>query len=695
MRRFLARLLGRWKKRRGESSQGELPETHLLNALMEHLPDNIYFKDRESRFIRINKAAAQWYGLEDPAQAIGKTDFDLFAAEHAHQAFDDEQSIIRTGDPLLHIEEKETWPDGDVTWVDTSKLPLSDDEGRLIGTFGISRDITEKKRAEENLQAAKAVAEAARAAAEAASRAKSEFVANMSHEIRTPMNAIIGMSELLLDSGLDATQKDYAKTILDAGDSLLALLNDILDFSKIEAGKIELDPAPFDVRESIGGTMKALAVRAHRQLLELACCIEPDVPETVIGDLGRLRQVLVNLVGNAIKFTPQGEVVLRVGLAEQSVDAAVLEFAVRDTGIGIPADKLHAIFEEFEQADRSTTRRFGGTGLGLTIASRLVGIMGGSVRVESQPGQGSTFTFTACFGLPKDVSRPTPKSEAAALQGVPILVVDDNATNRQILEQVLSNWGMEPTTVAGGGEALAELTSAQRAGRPYPLILSDVHMPAMDGFTLSQAIRQKSDLANAKIVMLSSGGYPEEAARCREFDIAAYLTKPVKQSELFDTVAAVMGLAAPPGEKAARSAGETSVPAQPRRSLRVLLAEDSLVNQKLAVAVMERWGHTVTVAANGKEAVDAWAVGRFDVILMDVEMPEMDGLQATAAIRQQERGLDRHIPIIAMTAHAMTGDRERCLAAGMDDYVSKPVRKRQLHEALVGFFPDLGPEENG
>ncbi len=652
---------------------------NLLNALMEHIPDNIYFKDRESRFIRINRAAAEWYGLEDPAAVVGKSDFDLFTATHAQPAYDDEQDIIRTGKPLLHKEEKETWPDGRETWVDTSKLPLRDHQGNILGTFGISRDITDRKIAERALRAAKE-------AAEQANRAKSDFVANMSHEIRTPMNAIIGLAELLLDTPLNRSQREYAATILESGDVLLALLNDILDFSKIEAGKVELDAEPFELRESIGVTMKSLAVRAHRKELELAYHIALEIPDVLIADFGRLRQVLVNLVGNAVKFTDQGEVVLRIDLERGTPAGPLLRFEVSDTGIGIPADRLGKIFEEFEQVDKSTTRRFGGTGLGLTIASRLVSLMGGQLQVQSELGRGTQFSFSIVLPVAPDVAAVVRRPRSAVLRGVRVLIVDDNATNRRILFDVLCNWEIDATAVGSAAEALPELELAARENRAYRLMLSDVHMPQMDGFDLAQRIREHADLRETIIMMLTSGTRPEDATRCRELNIAANLSKPIKQSELLDAITLCLH-----GEVVAEVSAHTPPAESPRpaRVLRILLAEDSLVNQQLALGVLQKWGHAVRVANDGEEALAAWQSGDFDLVLMDIEMPHLDGFQATQAIRAQELPSGRHVPIIAMTAHAMKGDRERCLIAGMDGYVAKPVRQKELLEALHRCFPEL------
>jgi PAS domain S-box-containing protein len=677
MFKFLAKLFGP-----GDDSvkqeEHALLDANLLDALMEHIPDNLYFKDRESRFIRINKAAANWYKLSDPGDAEGKSDFDLFTAEHAQPAYDDEQEILRTGQPLLHIEEKETWPDGRITWVDTSKLPLRDRDGHIIGTFGISSDITEKKQAEAALRAALD-------AAEAASRAKSEFVANMSHEIRTPMNAIIGMAELLLDTHLTASQDDYARTILDAGESLLSLLNDILDFAKIEAGKVELIPEPFDMRDCIGSMMKSLAVRAHRKDLELAYEIHSSVPQTLIGDFHRLRQILVNLVGNAIKFTERGEVVLNVHVHHRDADEIELDFRVRDTGIGISTDKLDKIFEEFEQADKSMTRRYGGTGLGLAIASRLVRLMNGQICVDSEEGRGSTFAFHVTMGVGEGPLPATTPTRPELLQGIRVLVVDDNATNRRILSAMLGNWGMNVTAVVGGPEGLQTLEQAQVASEPIQLVLSDVNMPDMDGFTFAQAVAENAGFETPPIVMLTSGIPPDHMGRSRVPQIAAQLTKPVKQSELQTAILEVLGVAT------SKHAHGEPIPTQPMRSLRVLLVEDSLVNQKLAMGLLSNWGHQVTLARNGEEALAASAENEFDVVLMDLEMPIMDGMQATRAIRQREQGSDKHLAIIAMTAHAMTGDREKCLAAGMDGYVAKPVRQRELYQAIASFFPELQP----
>ncbi len=647
-------------------------ERFLLNTLMENSPDYIYFKDAESRFIRISKALAGYFGLRDPSEAIGKSDFDIFDPKRAEQYLADEQEVMTTGKPVVGKEEEQPWPDGRVTWVSTSKVPLRSPEGAVIGTFGISRDITGRKRAEAQLQAAKE-------AAEAASRAKSDFLANMSHEVRTPMNAIIGMTELVLDTDLTPSQREYLNMVRESGESLLSVINDVLDFSKIEAGKLDLEHAAFDLRESLGDTMKSLGLRAHTKGLELACRIQPEVPDRLVGDMGRIRQIVVNLVGNAIKFTEAGEVVLAVDRQSQSDSEVVLHFAVTDTGLGIPEDKRTAIFEAFEQVDASSTRRYGGTGLGLAISSRLVQLMNGKIWVESEVGRGSTFHFTARFGLARDEVTDISRARPAMICDTPVLVVDDNATNRRILEEMLRNWGMKPSAAAGASEALPLLRRAYHAGQPFALVLTDANMPDVDGFALAEQIKQDPELSSTVIMMLTSGDRPGDVARCEQAGVAAYLLKPIKQSELFDALVLVLGVAAPEDEVPGAAVAEKPSRVRP---LRVLLAEDSLVNQKLAVGLLEKHGHTVVVANHGREAIAALESQHFDLILMDVQMPEMDGFEATAVIRTKEKRTGAHIPIIAMTAHAMKGDRERCLEAGMDGYVAKPIRARQVFETI-------------
>ena len=657
-------------------------ERNLLRMLIDSVPDSIYFKDSDSRFIRVNKALANAFGLDDPAQAVGKSDFDFFTADHAQSAFTDEQEIIRTGQAMMVKEEKETWPDGRVTWASSTKMPLRDSNGNIVGTFGISRDITRRRRTEEELRAAKD-------AAEAASRAKSEFLANMSHEIRTPMNGVLGMTELVLDTELTEDQRESLQIVQSSAESLLTLINDILDFSKIEAGKLALDLVDFDLRDTIRETARALALRADQKGLELIVDFQSSVPESLTGDPARLRQILVNLLGNAIKFTEQGEVVLKVQSEPGLTDLAALHFMVSDTGIGIPEEQQRAIFEAFTQADNSMSRRYGGTGLGLTISSRLVQMMGGKIWVDSTPGQGSTFHFTASFEVPTTPARRVARSPLPDLRGMPVLVVDDNATNRHILERMLTRWQMKPTLVDGGPSALATVEREHAAGRHFRIVLTDMQMPEMDGFALIERCKQLPAFAGAIIVMLTSAGQRGDAARCRELGIAAYLTKPVSQTDLLDAIRVALG----DHSQAARSARVLTRHSlrEARRRLRILLAEDNAVNQKVATRILEKNGHSVVVAKDGREAVallSAEAFKGFDVVLMDIQMPEMDGFEATAKIRESTELSGIHVPIIAMTAHAMKGDEQRCLEAGMDGYISKPVRADELFAAISGLVPE-------
>lgn len=831
-------------------------ERERLQTLVNHLPDVIFIKDTAGRFLLTNPALVKLYGAKSADDMIGRTDFDFVPASVAgHFAMDDRQ-VMNSGVALVDREESNVDTEGNPLWMLTSKIPLRDSDGQLIGLVGIGRNITRQKLAEQDArrQAMEAgllhqsttlaretdsleellkgcinivcrltswsighaylprdadgetelvptgiwtsdgqhslaelqevtqtarddggrdipsiilrtkqpewisdvatgirgprreilqrlavrsacgfpvvirdelvavleffsfdhldrddnllailgsvgeqigrmierrrAEEALRAAwdaANAASQAKSDFLANVSHEIRTPMNGIIGMTELLLDTELSPVQLEYLKIVQASGESLLELINDILDFSKIEAGKMELDTVPFDIREVLGDAMKSLSLRAHNKSLEIAFAVAPDVPQSLIGDASRLRQIVVNLVGNAIKFTSSGEVVLAVEAGPTVGDQLIISFTVTDTGIGIPSEKLDEIFKAFHQADTSTTRRYGGTGLGLAISRRLVELMDGEIQCHSVVGQGSTFHFTARLAVAEN-GPANIRSRADAVTDTPVLIVDDNATNRRILLDILRNWGMLPVAAESAEQAMIFLKEAYSRGEPFRLVISDVNMPDVDGFMLAQQIRDDADLRPIPMIMLTSGGRMGDAAKRQQLKIAGSLMKPVKQSELFDAIVNIsVGSRHVETESLSAEAQPLTTP-----SLRILLAEDNLMNQTLATGILSRLGHTVTVANNGQEAVEACRAGQFDVVLMDVQMPVMDGFAATAAIRDYETKIGATTPIIAMTAHALKGDRERCLAAGMDDYLSKPIRSKQLTAMLNSLAHNTG-----
>ena len=654
-------------------------ERQVLRALIDNVPDHMYVKDTECRFLLANVSVARQMGAKTPEELIGKTDFDYYPRGLATTFFEDEQRVIRTGKAEIDRDEMGLDPQGNTSWVLTTQVPLRDKDGRVAGLVGIGHDITELKKIQAEMQRAYEVAEAA-------SRAKSEFLANMSHEIRTPLNGIVGMTDLALETKLDREQREYLETVKVSADSLLTVINDILDFSKIEAGKMDLEHVDFDVRDSLESALKTLAVRADEKGLELLCEVVPEVPEVALGDITRLRQVLLNLVGNAIKFTNEGEIAVKVRQGARDGRELVLHFAVSDTGIGIPKDKLEMIFDPFAQADSSTTRKYGGTGLGLTISSRLVRMMGGQIWVESEEGRGSHFHFTVRLQIAdqKEIRLGSP-APPEMLRGVRVLVVDDNRTNLRILEGMLKRWEMIPLCVERGELALAELASARSEGRAFGLIVADMHMPRMDGFELVEHIREKPELCAATIMMLTSAGHRGDAERCQKLGVSAYLLKPIRQSELREAIAKVLGARQLDGMIPLVTRFSLGDARDRSETLRILVAEDNLVNQRLVVRLLEKRGHRVVVAANGKDALEALERETFDIILMDVQMPEMDGFEATAAIREKEKSSGLHQIIVALTAHAMKGDREKCLGAGMDGYLSKPIRPQELDEVLARY----------
>ena len=824
----------------------------LLSCLLEYIPDRIYFKNQQGAFVLVSRSEAEYLGAKDPVEVIGKTDFDFFEFSLAQASFDDEQELMRAGKSIAGKEEKKQLLDGRTGWALVTKIPLRAADGNIIGTCGISKDITALKETEEALYKANAALASqkalleqsmaelqqtklelqqqlalrervedelvrakreaeeassglgpffqvaldmlciagmdgyfkrinpafcttlgytekemlgkpflnfvhpedrpktvaaveqlaagqnlvnfinryqhqngnylsiewtaapnsdktaiyaaarnitlriqsedelrmAREAAEAANRAKSTFLANMSHEIRTPMNGVIGMTELLLNTRMTTDQRGYLNLVRQSADSLMTVLNDILDFSKIEAGKMDLDKHEFDLRDSIGDTLQTLALRSAEKEVELAYLVKPDVPDCLIGDISRLRQIIINLVGNAIKFTPRGEIVVELHVESLTKYQVSLEVRVSDTGIGIAKDKQADVFESFTQAESSTTRRFGGTGLGLAISKQLVELMKGRIWLESEPGKGSTFHFTALFDL-------SPQKPHAArlmpekLRDFRVLVVDDNATNRTILEEMLKTWELRPVLASSGAEALEILEQAQAEGAPIPLMLLDYMMPEMDGAEVYRQVKQRFHPQAPKILILSSGGNLAAQIGGESLSYERCLTKPVKHSDLFDTISRVMS-----GMLADDQTGVTSEPPEQQRAgcMKLLLAEDGRVNQLVAIKLLEDRGHHVTLASTGREALDILATQSFDAILMDIQMPEMNGLEATAAIRQSEVGTGKHVPIIAMTANAMKGDREQCLAAGMDDYIAKPIHSTQLYPMLEQ-YAHLGQDQ--
>lgn len=656
---------------RKQTEQALQEERHLLHTLLNNIPDSIYFKDLESRFTRVSRSMIEKFGWADSQALVGQTDADVFSSEHSSQARSDEVEIMRSQTAMIGVVERETWPDREDTWSSTTKLPLRDPEGNVVGTFGISRDVTKLVEAENQLRVA-------RDSADQANRAKSEFLANMSHEIRTPMNGIIGMTELLSHTRLNDAQRSFVSMIESSAQSLLRIINDILDFSKIEAGKLDLEEVPFDLRACVSHATKSLATRAAQNGTELVLRLSREIPDRMIGDEIRLRQILVNLISNAVKFTHGGEITVRVSVADgpPAAENYSLHFSVADTGIGIPAEKQSKIFEAFSQADVSTTRQYGGTGLGLSIASQLVQMMGGRIWLESEVGVGSVFHFTGQFAPAVRMSDDE-SEDLSRLQHLPVLIVDDNATSRKLLAQSLARCGLM-TRETDSSEEAQRIFELYLRETPGPIVLLvDQIMPSVDAFQLISSLQNQLGDRRLITMLLTTAAHPITEQQMERFHIEGLLQKPTLAQEVCQFINLRLNLHTAPAVTA--STLERDVTSSIK--LRVLLAEDGAVNRAVFMGLLSEQGHEVTCVEDGEAAIEAWQDFDFDAIFMDVQMPILDGLEATQRIRQLESD-GEHIPIIAITAGAMAEDEQRCLQAGMDDYLSKPIEIKQLASVL-------------
>ncbi len=641
-----------------------LKQKEFFESLFQYNPVAVVILDLEEKISSINPAFEALFGYT-ASEVIGKRLDPLVAPESLQEAVDLTRTVL-DGGTVRGLASRQR-KDGTKVDVDFAGVPVIV-EGKKQGILAIYYNVTE-------------LVEAKRLA-EQADRAKSEFLANMSHEIRTPMNGIMGMLELLLDTSLNSEQRDYVATARDSAEALLGILNDVLDFSKIEAGQLSIDTIEYDLRSTVEGVAHTLVSRAENKGIELACLIDKDVPSRVLGDAGRLRQVLINLVGNAIKFTHEGEVVIRVMMQSKTDKNSTLRFLVSDTGIGIPLDRQSAVFERFVQADSSSTRKYGGTGLGLTISAQLTKMMGGDIGLESEPGKGSTFWFTVTVGKVKEGSTPL-LALPQDLINVPVLIVDDNFTNRTILEKMIKGFGCNAFAVASGKEAINILKSFNELNKPFQLVLLDMQMPEMDGEEVLSRIKSDPALHDTTVIILTSMGQRGDAARLEAMGCNGYLLKPVRQKELFGALLNILGRRNQPEEGKGKSSLITrhSLKEQQRGLTHILLAEDNPTNQKLAIRLLQKAGYPVDVVSTGKEAITAVQNKKYKLVLMDVQMPEMDGFEATRRIRELSPEY-MNLPIVAMTAYAMAGDRERCLEAGMNDYLSKPLNVEELFKVI-------------